>query len=268
MGSIAFFDVDKTVLSVNSAALWVNREFRAGNITGWQALRAGLWLGLYHLGVAGLDHVIVEAVRGLRGLKERDIIDRTMSFFASDVRTHIQPAARAAIANHKAKGDLIFLLTSSTNYLCAPLGDELQIDGFLANRLEVEQGVFTGVPVWPLCFGAGKVEHARVVADKLGIALAECAFYTDSMSDLPMLEAVGRPVVVDPDPRLRRIAAKRGWPIQRWRATPRAMTSSDVATALPPPPTTVPAPPPPPPASPAAMPDAAAPEPTPTPPRP
>lgn len=223
MAAIAFFDVDKTLLSVNSATLWVRRELAAGNITRAQALRAAFWVGLYHLGFARMDAVLVEAVRGLRGLRERDVIDRTMAFFREDVQATIQPAARAAVAAHRAQGDLIFLLTSSSNYLCAPLGDDLQIDGFLANRFEVEGGVFTGEPVWPLCFGPGKVEHARTVADKLRFALADCAFYTDSASDLPMLEVVGRPVAVDPDPRLRRIAKRRGWPIQHWRGTPSAL---------------------------------------------
>jgi len=245
MTGIAFFDVDKTVLSVNSAALWVKREFHAGNVTRGQALRAALWLSLYHLGFARLDDVIVTAVRGLRGLKERDVIDRTMAFFRSDIVHYIQPAAREAMAAHKAKGDLVFLLTSSTNYLCAPLGDELLIDGFLANRFAVEQGVFTGEPEWPLCCGPGKVAHARVVADKLGVSLLECAFYTDSASDLPMLEAVGHPVVVDPDPRLRRIARKRGWPIQRWRlSTAKALPAPAPTRRTLPAPATIPPPPP------------------------
>jgi HAD superfamily hydrolase (TIGR01490 family) len=220
VAAIAFFDVDKTLLAVNSATLWVRRELRNGNITRLQAMRAGMWLGLYHLGFARMDAVLVEAVRGLRGRRERDVIDRTMDFFREEVRATIQPAARAAVERHRAAGDLLFLLTSSSNYLCAPLGDELKIDGFLANRFAVEGGVFTGEPIWPLCFGPGKVEHARTVADKLHIALGDCAFYTDSASDLPMLEAVGRPIVVDPDPRLRRIAQRRGWPIERWRGPP------------------------------------------------
>jgi phosphoserine phosphatase len=97
-----------------------------------------------------------------------------------------------------------------------------------------------------LCFGKGKVEHARVVADKLGISLADCSFYTDSASDLPMLEAVGRPVVVDPDPRLRRIAARRGWPIQSWRA-PGLPPRREPRKSLPAAPPYLPPPPPPPP---------------------
>jgi HAD superfamily hydrolase (TIGR01490 family) len=249
MPAIAFFDVDKTVLSVNSAALWVRREFRAGNVTVFQATRAALWLGLYRLGIAGLDQGIVAAVRTLRGRREREVIDRTMEFYRQHVAATIQPAAREAIARHRALGDLIFLLTSSTNYLCAPLGDDLQIDGFLANRFEVDDGVFTGAPLWPLCFGAGKVEHARVVTEKLGVSLAECAFYSDSATDLPMLAAVGRPVAVDPDRRLRRVALQRGWPIEEWRTQSleqRALSTTTPAQ-LPGPRGTMPPPPPPPP---------------------
>ncbi len=232
MAAIAFFDVDKTLLAVNSATLWVRRELRQGNITRLQAMRAGIWLGLYHLGFARMDAVLVEAVRALRGRRERDVIDRTMAFFEEEVRATVQPAARAAVERHRAAGDLIFLLTSSSNYLCAPLGDELKIDGFLANRFDVEGGVFTGEPVWPLCFGPGKVAHARVVADKVRVALSDCAFYTDSASDLPMLEVVGRPVAVDPDPRLARIARRRGWPIERWRGQPQLPPPRDTKSTV------------------------------------
>ena len=71
----------------------------------------------------------------------------------------------------------------------------------------------------PFCFGAGKVAHAEVVADKLRVPHKECVFYTDSYSDVPMLEAVGEPVAIDPDRRLLRLATKRGWRIERWLET-------------------------------------------------
>lgn len=216
---IAFFDVDKTLLSVNSATLWLKREFKAGSITPWQTARAAFWVFLYELGLARMEDVLHDAIATLKGKNERDVIDRTLEFYKEAVAATIQPAARAAVQKHKDQGELIFLLTSSSNYLSAPIADELQVDGFLANRFGVEGGVFTGLAELPLCYGAGKVEHARAVADKLRIALSECAFYTDSVSDLPMLEQVGRPVVVDPDPRLRRIARKRGWPIEHWKAS-------------------------------------------------
>lgn len=216
MARIAFFDVDKTILRVNSASLWVQREVRAGNMRRRDAARAGFWLGAYHLGYANLDDLITEAVRTLKGKRERDVIDRTMDFYREEIAMTVKPAAQVAIDAHKKNGDLVFLLTSSSNYLMAPLSDLLQIDGFLANRFVAEGGVFTGEAHTPLCFGAGKVEHAQIVADKVGVRLDECAFYTDSASDLPMLEAVAEPVAVDPDPWLRRVANRRGWRIERW----------------------------------------------------
>ena len=216
MGAIAFFDVDKTLLSVNSATLWLRRELRHGHLTRAQVLRASVWVGLYGLGFAKMEDVLGRAVQSLDGKTERDVVLRTLAFWREEVRATIRPGARDAIAKHKADGDLVFLLTSSSNYLSAPIADELSLDGFLANRFVVDDGVFTGTFYEPLCFGHGKVAHARVAAEKLNVALAECTFYTDSFSDLPMMEAVGRPVAVHPDPRLRRAAAKRGWPILDW----------------------------------------------------
>jgi phosphoserine phosphatase len=84
--------------------------------------------------------------------------------------------------------------------------------------MEVEDGRFTGRIVPPVCFGPGKVERARVLAAELGVALADCTYYGDSYSDLPVLLAVGHPVAVTPDPRLRREAVRRGFRIEQWEA--------------------------------------------------
>ena len=216
MARIAFFDVDKTILRVNSAALWVQREVRAGNMRRRDAARAAFWLGAYQLGYANIEDLIAEAVRTLKGKRERDVIDRTMEFYREEIAHTVKPAAQVAIDADKRQGDLVFLLTSSSNYLMAPLSDRLQIDGFLANRFVAVDGIFTGEAHTPLCFGVGKVAHAQIVADKVGVRLDECAFYTDSASDLPMLEVVREPVAIDPDPWLRRIANRRGWRIERW----------------------------------------------------
>jgi HAD superfamily hydrolase (TIGR01490 family) len=215
---IAFFDVDKTLLGVNSATLWVRRELQRGNISRMQALRASMWVGLYGFGLVQADDVLRVAIKTLKGRKERDVIDRTLAFWREEVAGTVRPGARAALRKHKDAGEMCFLLTSSSNYLSAPIADELGFDGFLANRFEVKDGVFTGEPIEPICYGAGKVAHALGCAHKLNVKLDECAFYTDSMSDLPMLEAVGRPVVVSPDMRLRRVARKRAWPVEDWGA--------------------------------------------------
>ena len=105
------------------------------------------------------------------------------------------------------------LVTSATRYLAAPLAAELGIEHFLVTQLVVRDGAFTGEAVRPLCYGAGKVHWARALADREGIDLTASYFYTDSITDLPLLEAVGLPRIVHPDLPLRRLAQQRGWPV-------------------------------------------------------
>jgi len=83
----------------------------------------------------------------------------------------------------------------------------------------VRDGELTGSFNWPLCYGQGKRERAEALLRSLGARLEQTAFYTDSITDLPLLEAVGHPIVVNPDARLRRAAKRRGWLIEDWIAT-------------------------------------------------
>lgn len=213
---VAFFDVDKTILDANSATLWLRREMRLGFVRRRVALRGLGWLALYAVGLARVEKVLIDACMTLRDVAEKDIADRTAKFFDEEIRALIRPQALAAIAAHRARGEAVYLLTTSSTYLSSLLAAELAVDGFVCNQLEVAAGVFTGRVHEPLCFGAGKVTRAEAIAKDIGVPLTDCTFYTDSYSDLPMLRAVGTPVVVTPDVRLRRYAKRRGWPIEDW----------------------------------------------------
>lgn len=216
MAAIAFFDFDKTLVWKNTAALWVRRERRLGNLSLSMALRGAWWAMLYELGLIHADDLLRDAARTLRGRREQDVVERTLVFWRDEVAGLIRPGARAALAQHRAQGDRCWLLTSTSNYLSEPVLEALQLDGFLANRFEVRDGLFTGEMVDPICFGAGKRTLAERCAAEVGVSLADCSFYTDSLSDLPALLAVGHPVAVNPDPRLKREATRRGWPIEDW----------------------------------------------------
>lgn len=216
MTAIAFFDLDLTLLSVNAGKLWVRHEYRRGRITRLQAARAGLWIAAYHLGYGKMEPILADAIGTLAGQTEDELRKDSLAFFEREVAHQVRPGALIAVEGHRAAGDTLALLTSSSPYLCEPLQRALDIPHALCNRFEIREGRFTGKPELPLCFGAGKLTYARRLADRLGASMQECAFYTDSWSDLPVLEAVGRPVVVHPDPRLARVAKERGWEIQRW----------------------------------------------------
>jgi len=216
--AIAFFDLDKTLLAVNSASLWVSHEVRQGNITRFQAARAALWILRYHLGFGAIEDAMTVAVATLEGVREADIEARTIRWYEEEVASLYRPGAQAVLEEHRGRGDDLVLLTSSSPYLSRPVQERLKLDGILCTRFEVEGGLFTGQPVTPICYGLGKVHHAKQYAGERDVALEDCAFYTDSYSDMPMLEAVGRPVAVHPDPRLKRAAKKLRWPILDWDA--------------------------------------------------
>lgn len=218
---IAFFDLDRTLLPWNSATAWVKFELGNGKISAWQALRGYYWIVRYNLGLAEIDQVYREAIRVYAGDPESEVLERTKQFYKNVIRGLYRPGAREAILEHKQAGERCVLLTTSSNYLSELVCKELGLDDYISNRYEIdEEGRFTGDPVEPLCVGEGKRVLAQDYAEEHGFPLSECAFYTDSVSDLPALEAFGHPVAVNPDPRLRREASHRGWPITDW-GTPR-----------------------------------------------
>lgn len=216
MSAIAFFDLDRTLIGINSATRWIRREVRLGYL-GWrQAARGAGYIALYQAGFSRMDNVLRDAVRTLDGDLEADLLQRSRDFWEEEVVGHIRPGARRAVEAHRSAGDRLALLTTSSCYLGDAAAEALGLEAVLSNRFEVVDGRFTGQPIEPLCFGDGKRVLAERLAAEHGVSLDDCSFYTDSYSDLPALEAVGRPVVVHPDPRLLRVARKRGWPIEDW----------------------------------------------------
>ena len=215
--AVAFFDFDRTLLSVNSAWLWVRRELRLGHLSRFQAAMAALWVARYQLGFLSLDTTLQEIIASLKGVEQRDIVERTRVFYEEELRGLYRPGGLRVLEYHRSLGDTLVLLTSSTSYLSELVVRELRMDAALCNTFEVDaQGLHTGRAVGAICFGVGKLRHARDYAQAHGVALEDCTFYTDSYSDVSVMHVVGRPVAVNPDQRLRREAGKRGWNIVDW----------------------------------------------------
>lgn len=215
-GSVAFFDLDRTLLAVNSASGWIRREQRLGFIPWTTAVRGAVWIGMYRMGFANMEDAIRSAVASLTDAEEAVIAERTRAFWHEEIVHAVRPGAIEALDRHRARGDALVLLTSSSPYLSALAITELRMDDYLCNRFEVREGRFTGEVEGDLCYGLGKLTHARRFAGAQGVPLTRCAFYTDSYSDIPVLEAVGEPVAVHPDPRLAREARRRGWRVETW----------------------------------------------------
>ena len=151
MKRAAFFDLDRTLLLKNSGKLWFRRERAEGRIRLHQALEAGAWLGLSELGLLRAHTALDRAVRGLRGQSEEDIADRTRRFFDEEIGPIFAPGGLAAVEAHKAVGDPVVLLTSSSNYLGHMVQEHLGLEDVLSMRFEVEDGIFTG-RIEQLCY--------------------------------------------------------------------------------------------------------------------
>lgn len=215
--SVAFFDFDKTLIEKNSGTLWLKHELRAGRVSKWTGLRAGWWLTRYSFGFTDLEEGIRDAIRMIAGDSEAEMRVRVHDWYREEVDHLYRPGGQVALQRHREQGHKLVLLTSASNYLSEVVLEANRLDHFLANRFEVDAaGRYTGEPQGALCYGPGKLTHAKAYLDEVGAQLEDCWFYTDSMADLAVLEAVGHPVAVNPDPRLERVARKNGWPVEDW----------------------------------------------------
>lgn len=212
---VAFFDLDRTILSLNSGRAWVSAEYRGGYISLSQLCKALWWLSRYKLGWAELEAPLRQAIRALTGTEERAMQERVSRFFTGLI-PYIRPSALEAIHAHQISGARCVLITTSSIYLARHFAEHLGLDEVFATCFEVRAGRFTGAPSGPLCYGEGKLYAAKGYCAEHSISLDACSFYTDSISDLPLLKEVGQPYVVTPDRKLRRVASQRGWPILEW----------------------------------------------------
>ena len=230
----AFFDLDRTLIDCNSALLFARYERRAGRIRRRDLLQAGIWTALYHLSLADIEEAYRTALSHYRGTPDALLDARTRAWFDAEVAARLQPGGASALAAHRAAGHPLVLITNSSQYMASAAGERWQMDGFVGNRFPSDaDGLLDGTFEQPLCYGVGKVSRAGAWAADHGVDLAASWFYTDSLSDLPLLEAVGMPRVVQPDPRLRRVARQRGWPVLDWRVaiSPTDLDGSDVNSA-------------------------------------
>jgi HAD superfamily hydrolase (TIGR01490 family) len=215
MTRAAFFDLDKTVLRIDTAFSWVRFLYRRGEVDAMYVGKAVWWSALYKLAVLDMETLATRLTATMAGQSEAELIAKTDRWHLEDVFPHVAPAARVAMARHRRAGDLIVLLTGSTQYAAEVVARGLGVEHVLCSRLEVVDGRFTG-RLAQMCFRQHKVPIAESFARAHGVDLDASSFYSDSYNDLPMLSRVGTAIAVNPDARLARHARARGWRIEKW----------------------------------------------------
>jgi HAD superfamily hydrolase (TIGR01490 family) len=211
------FDMDRTLVRRETATLYVRYQREIGEASITDLARTMFWVAQYTLGIIDVEAVAARATRSLAGMHEDAMMARCDDWFHRYVEPHVAEAGRRAVAHHRAKGDILAIVTGATPYAARPLARLLGIDHVIASELDKdERGYFTGRPADPLCYGKGKITRTERLAEELGFDLRSATFYSDSHTDLPLLEHVQEPIVVNPDPRLARVAKRRGWRVERW----------------------------------------------------
>jgi HAD superfamily hydrolase (TIGR01490 family) len=213
----ALFDMDRTLITGDTATLYTRYQRDLGQATWRDTWRVAWWLLQYTVGVIDAERVAERALQSFRGKREDWMIETCETWFKDYVLPQVRSAGRDAVKRHREAGDFVAIVTGATPYAARPLARELGIEHVVCTELEVDAGgCFTGNLHRPLCYGAGKIERARLVAEREGFVLEEAIFYSDSITDLPLLERVKTPIAVNPDARLKRIARQRRWRIERW----------------------------------------------------
>ena len=213
----AFFDMDNTLLSASSGLLYLRYLRQQGLLPFSQWAQIMTWVGLYLAGALRFPAMMSRLMVLSAGSSEAEAWRLSNEWFEAMLRHYIAPGAAERVAWHREQGHQVAIVSASTPYAVHPVAQALELgEAYLATRLEVIDGRFTGRVIAPACYDDGKVILARGYASRHGIDLAQSYFYSDSHRDLPLLEAVGHPVAVNPNRRLASIAAARGWPVMRF----------------------------------------------------
>jgi HAD superfamily hydrolase (TIGR01490 family) len=211
----AFFDMDKTLLQIDSGMSWSKFLYRRGELQKRMMVKALYWSTLYKLALLDMEDVFSHLAQTLQGESESELIAKCQTWYWQDVVDNVAPRGRAAIAAHRSRGHLIVLATGSTQYASAPVAQGEGIEHVLSSRLDVFDGKFTG-RVERYCFGTHKVDLVKQFCDVHNVNIAQSYFYSDSYNDLPLLSQVGNPVAVNADVRLMRHAQQHGWAREAW----------------------------------------------------
>ncbi len=222
----AFFDLDKTIISKSSSLALTRPMYRAGMVTRGQLLRGAYAQLVYAL--LGADEKKMDRLKeGMLQLTkgwDRDEVERLVRDVIIEViDPYVYQEALDLMALHRQERRRIYIVSSSPEEVVRPLARHFGVSGVIATRPRIEEGLYTGELAF-YCYGEGKAQAIRELAERVGVDLEGSYAYTDSITDLPMLEAVGHPVAVNPDRDLRREAEERGWEIRDFRRPVRLRT--------------------------------------------
>jgi HAD superfamily hydrolase (TIGR01490 family) len=214
----AFFDLDRTLMAGSSAFQFARAAYRSG-LMSRRALARDAWENL-QFRLRGSTDAGTDALRArvsalLTGVRVREL-QRLAPAVLAGVLPRLYPRMLEIAYAHQDAGRPIFICTAASQEMAQLMAVVLTFDGAVGSVSEVRDGAYTGRAGGPFTYREGKAQAIRELATREDIDLAASWAYSDSESDLPMLRAVGHPVVVNPDATLARVARQEGWEVMRF----------------------------------------------------
>jgi HAD superfamily hydrolase (TIGR01490 family) len=222
----AFFDLDKTIISRSSSLALSRPMYRAGMVTRGQLVRGAYAQLVYAL--VGADERKMERLKDgmlqlTKGWDRHEVERLVREVLIEVIDPYVYQEALDLIALHRAEGRQIYIVSSSPEEVVRPLAGHFGVSGVIATRARIVDGRYTGELEF-YAYGESKADAVRSLAERVGLDLEGSYAYTDSITDLPLLEAVGHPVAVNADRDLRREAEARGWDTRDFRRPVRLRT--------------------------------------------
>jgi len=216
---LAIFDLDNTLIAGDSDHSW--GEFLVKkNLVDAQTYAEANDRFYQQYKAATLD--IHEYLRFSLAPLTRYALDDLAVLHAEFMRDFIEPMmlpkAKALLQQHRDQGDYLLIITATNSFVTHPIAKRLGVDDILASDAEILDGRYTGKGTGTPCFQGGKVTRLQEWLKEKNFNLDDAYFYSDSINDLPLLEQVPNPIVVDPDERLEKIALERSWPVMSLRS--------------------------------------------------
>lgn len=212
--SLALFDLDNTLLDGDSDRLW-NEYLAARGVLDVAAHgeRLEAFHRQYLCGTLEVREYLSFSLGLLSGLSADELPGLLQGFMRQMIEPRMSSAAKRLLQVHRAAGHTLLIITLTNRFITEPIAAAFDVDDLLATVPEMHGGKPTGQIIGEPCYQHGKLSHLRAWMQAHGKNLEDSYFYSDSLNDLPLLEAVSCPVVVNPDEELARIARDRGWKI-------------------------------------------------------
>jgi HAD superfamily hydrolase (TIGR01490 family) len=212
----AFFDLDRTIIARISGQALVQTAWEKGLIKIPDVLRASLLYIMYRINIRDALSVIDDMTGWVKGKTVGELNDLCDITSENVLLPSVYPEARAAINMHRNSGRPAVILSSALDRICQNIACELKMDDYICSSLGSADGLLTGKPSGRICFGPEKLTRLTGYCRAENIDLSGSWYYSDAISDLPVFEAAGHPVCVNPDRALRKEGMRRGWTILDW----------------------------------------------------